>query len=115
MVRPPKNLLFDCDGVFLDSNKIKSEAFYSVARPFGEAYAKELLTHHLSNGGVSRDRKFKHFFRDILKTDYTNDDIASLKEEYASTIKEDLLSCALMPGLEKLKQESLRMTQETQQ
>ena len=41
------SLIFDCDGVILNSNQIKSDAFYNVAKQFGDIAAKKLLKFHL--------------------------------------------------------------------
>ena len=35
--------IFDCDGVVLNSNAIKTNAFYKLSKPFGDASAKILL------------------------------------------------------------------------
>jgi beta-phosphoglucomutase-like phosphatase (HAD superfamily) len=35
-------LIFDCDGVILTSNKIKSQAFYDVAKIYGHEPAQAL-------------------------------------------------------------------------
>ena len=51
------SLIFDCDGVILNSNQIKSDAFYNVAKQFGDIAAKKLLKFHLENGGISRYKK----------------------------------------------------------
>ena len=59
-------LVFDCDGVVLDSNQIKTEAFRTAAQPFGEAAAEALVAHHVANGGISRYAKFAHFIDYIL-------------------------------------------------
>ncbi len=55
------HILFDCDGVILDSNAVKTEAFRRVAEPFGAECAKALVDYHLVNGGISRYRKFEWF------------------------------------------------------
>ena len=34
------SLVFDCDGVVLNSNKVKTEAFYQAVLPYGEAAAR---------------------------------------------------------------------------
>ena len=39
-------LIFDCDGVILDSNKIKTTAFYNTALPYGEDAAEALVNYH---------------------------------------------------------------------
>ena len=36
------HLFFDCDGVILDSNHIKTKSFYEIALNFGEINAKNL-------------------------------------------------------------------------
>jgi hypothetical protein len=41
-------LVFDCDGVVLNSNRIKTEAFRLVAAPYGEAAAEALVQYHLA-------------------------------------------------------------------
>ncbi len=47
-------LIFDCDGVILDSNRVKTAAFFSAASPYGELVAAKLVEHHVAHGGVSR-------------------------------------------------------------
>jgi phosphoglycolate phosphatase-like HAD superfamily hydrolase len=54
-------LIFDCDGVILDSNRIKTEAFREVAAPIDAELAEELVRYHIENGGISRYRKFDYF------------------------------------------------------
>src|SRR5690606_28142226 len=59
-------LVFDCDGVVLDSNRVKTEAFYQVALPYGEAAAQAFVAYHTANGGISRYKKFAHFLHEIV-------------------------------------------------
>ncbi|MFH7588150.1 HAD family hydrolase, partial [Oceanimonas smirnovii] len=54
-------LVFDCDGVVLNSNKVKTEAFYKAALPYGEAAAQAMVDYHVAHGGVSRYKKFAYF------------------------------------------------------
>jgi beta-phosphoglucomutase-like phosphatase (HAD superfamily) len=44
-----KTLVFDCDGVILNSNRIKTEAFGQVAMQFGADAAKELVRFHVQH------------------------------------------------------------------
>ena len=60
------HLFFDCDGVILDSNHIKTKSFYEIALNFGEINAKKLVNFHTSNGGISRYIKLKYFTEEIL-------------------------------------------------
>ena len=58
-----QTLIFDCDGVLLNSNKIKTEAFYEVTKPYGDEAAQTLKNYHILNGGVSRYQKFDFFLK----------------------------------------------------
>ncbi len=63
-----KTIIFDCDGVILNSNKIKSEAFRIVASQYGDKEARKLVTYNKENGGVSRYVKFNYFINEIITT-----------------------------------------------
>ena len=64
-----KSIVFDCDGVILNSNKIKTRAFRLASISFGQDAANSLENYHLKNGGVSRYAKFNHFLTDIVPID----------------------------------------------
>lgn len=104
-------LVFDCDGVVLDSNKVKTEAFYQATLPYGETAAQAMVDYHVANGGVSRYKKFAHFLKQIApnhakKRSYAEQspDLEALLRAYAGCVREGLLSCAVAPGLEALRQ-----------
>lgn len=91
---------FDCDGVLLDSNSVKSEAFFKVAKKFSHELAEEFLVYHQTNGGVSRFEKFKYFFSEMMcLVDYENELSEALllfKEETILGLK----NCNLVDGIE---------------
>ena len=60
------SLIFDCDGVILNSNKIKTNAFRKVLKQYHQKAVDEFIKYHLSNGGISRYEKFKFFINTIL-------------------------------------------------
>ena len=70
-----KTWIFDCDGVILDSNQVKSRAFYDTALPYGTNVAEKFLTYHREFGGVSRFEKFRYLFADILGMDHLEPDL----------------------------------------
>ena len=104
-------LVFDCDGVILNSNTIKTEAFRSVALPFGESATSVLVNFHKRNGGVSRYAKFEHFVDSILP-EYAPEVIVGdrleflhrLLAEFAAAVKTGLLQCEVASGLLDLRQ-----------
>ena len=58
-----KTIVFDCDGVILNSNRIKTEGFEYSVKNFGDEAVKEIKNYHLKNGGVSRIWAQFDFFR----------------------------------------------------
>lgn len=95
-----KTFIFDCDGVILDSNEVKTQAFREVALAYGEGPARELSAYHKKNGGVSRFLKFEHLFRVILKRRECEGDIARAAERFGTIVLRKLLECPLTRGCE---------------
>lgn len=98
-LRKYKSLLFDCDGVVLNSNELKSRAFYDSAISYGKENACKLLEFHKLNGGVSRYKKFKYFFNSIVKKKFNHKELESLIRIYSDKVKKELQSCQIAPGL----------------
>ena len=98
-----KTFLFDCDGVVLDSNKIKTDAFRLAAAPFGADMAELLVQHHKKNGGVSRYLKFRYFLSEIVGVDCPEPTLDALLESYAAAVRTGLRQCAITPGLSQLR------------
>ena len=103
-----KTFVFDCDGVLLDSNKVKTEAFFQAALPFGLSAAQSLVEYHVSNGGVSRYKKFEYFLEKILSksVEQTTANLEDLLLAYARNVREGLLSCEIASHLDELRIET---------
>lgn len=99
-------LVFDCDGVVLDSNKVKTRAFYNAALPYGEAAAQALVDYHVANGGISRYRKFEYFLETLVTqhaAGISGPDLQALLDAYATSVRHGLLNCAVAAGLAELR------------
>lgn len=101
-------LVFDCDGVVLDSNKVKTEAFYQATLPYGEAAARAMVDYHVANGGVSRYKKFAYFLEQIAPNhaEQQGPNLEALLQAYAGYVREGLLSCEVAQGLEALREQT---------
>lgn len=104
-------LVFDCDGVILDSNKIKTAAFYQAALPYGQPAAEALVRYHVANGGISRYKKFAFFMEHILNESAQTKStslaaIEDLLKHYAEAVAEGLMTCNVAEGLASLRRQS---------
>lgn len=96
-------LVFDCDGVVLDSNKVKTEAFRQAALPYGIEAAEALVSYHISNGGVSRYKKFRYFLDEIVQPRPKGPGLEPLLTNYAAAVRAGLMTCAVADGLNELR------------
>jgi HAD superfamily hydrolase (TIGR01549 family) len=101
-----KTFVFDCDGVILNSNKVKTQAFYDVASVYGHKAAKALKDYHVLNGGISRYAKFEYLITNILKKSLEKDELQELVENFAYKVKQALMTCEVAIGLEELRQKT---------
>jgi len=96
-----KTLVFDCDGVVLNSNQLKIQAYFDVAIKYGadEKQAQALVDYHIQLGGVSRYPKFEYFLREIVKEPVTDAATQSLLDDFGYEVKRRLIDCEVAPGL----------------
>ena len=76
------NIIFDFDGVIINSHKTKTLAFYHIFKVYGKKIALKAKKFHLSNIGKSRYFKFNYIFKNILKLKLTKQKIKSLDKNF---------------------------------
>jgi phosphoglycolate phosphatase-like HAD superfamily hydrolase len=101
-----ETLVFDCDGVVLNSNKVKTAAFYHAALPYGNQAAMALVDYHVANGGISRYKKFEWFLNNIVEKNF-GPSFEDLLNSYAKEVRAGLQNCEIAEGLFELKQKTL--------
>lgn len=94
--------IFDCDGVLLNSNEVKTEAFRTSVIGYGSEKADELVNYHILNGGISRFKKFDYFFEAILGRAPKKGEMDELLKSFAKVTIEGLLNCDEAEGLREL-------------
>ncbi|GGY79062.1 HAD family hydrolase [Marinobacter zhanjiangensis] len=97
--------VFDCDGVLLNSNKVKTDAFFRAAEPYGRDKAYALVDYHIRHGGISRYVKFHLFLSDIVGHEKIDEgELGELLDHYASHVRQGLLDCDVASGLTRLRE-----------
>jgi HAD superfamily hydrolase (TIGR01549 family) len=98
LLEPFKSIIFDFDGVLLDSNEIKLNAFISLFTSFSSDVEEYVRLHHLENLGLSRFVKIPHYLEYALNRPPSELEINTALELFTKNLKQ-LLECAnLFPG-----------------
>ncbi len=79
-----KNIIFDFDGVILNSHNVKTDAFEKIFSKYGKSIGKKAKNYHLKNVGKSRYLKFKYILNNVLKYKSTKKIIEYLDEEFSN-------------------------------
>ena len=99
-----KTILFDCDGVVLNSNFLKIEAYRLTALEFGasEEDAMKLVNHHIEYTGISRNIKFTYFLEKILHKTVDDVSMNHLLNQLNYEVERLLENCEIAQGLDVL-------------
>jgi phosphoglycolate phosphatase-like HAD superfamily hydrolase len=89
-----RNILFDFDGVILDSMKIKGDGFLELFKEYPHSALQKLENYHYANGGVSRFAKIRYFFNDVILAPITDKEVEILADTFAQIIAEKLFDSA---------------------
>ena len=85
-----KNIIFDFDGVILDSVPVKTEAFKTLFKEYRKDVVDQIIEYHIENGGKSRYAKIEYFFINILDIPVTKEKINSMALVYSELTKIEL-------------------------
>lgn len=94
--------VFDCDGVILQSNHLKTTAFRESLAGEPCELIDKFIAYHEQHGGVSRHQKFAHYYAVIKPQENVQDLIRAAEERFAAAVREQLLQAKLVPGVEKV-------------
>lgn len=94
-----KCAIFDCDGVILQSNELKSIAFAEALRGDPINLINKFVAYHKSNGGVSRYVKFEHYYREFKQEENAHEMIKMAISRYAQIVVDQLKTVDYVPGV----------------
>jgi HAD superfamily hydrolase (TIGR01549 family) len=91
-----KVILWDFDGVIMDSMPIRENGFVEVLKDYPEDQVEKLVTFHKINGGLSRYVKFRYFFENIRGENVTDIVINELSKRFSEIMLRLLLNEELL-------------------
>ena len=93
-------IIFDFDGVILESASIKTDAFAEVVSCYPKDVAAMFVDYHMNNMGISRNVKFRYFIEKILGEEYSVQKEEELVKKFSNIVYEKVLNCKFVPGAE---------------
>lgn len=91
-------IVFDFDGVILESAGIKTSAFRDIFARY-PAEVDAIVAYHLQNAGMGRIAKLRIIYRDFLKRPLSAEDEERLNQEFAEYVGARVLTCPFVPGV----------------
>ncbi|WP_136068532.1 HAD family hydrolase [Modicisalibacter radicis] len=91
-------LVFDCDGVILDSATLKRSAFADFYRDEPEPLRQAIHAYLARGGGQPRDVKFHHIEAHILGRPISEARIRELSRAFAEHIESRVADAPMLPG-----------------
>lgn len=87
-----QNILWDFDGVILDSMPIRDYGFRTIFEKYPKDIVEGFIVYHRKNGGLSRFHKIKYFYNEMLNKDISEEEIQHYAEQFTIIMKEQLVN-----------------------
>jgi phosphoglycolate phosphatase len=94
----PDAVIFDFDGVIVQSVEIKAQAFVEVYRNESPAVHPAILEYQHRHGGVSRRKKFEYFEREFFGRTPTPETIEDLSRQFTAIVHNAVVACPFVDG-----------------
>lgn len=92
-----KAIIFDFDGVIIESVNIKTEAFRELFRDYPQN-VDDIVKYHLLNGGISRFVKFRYIYENILGQKLSQKKEAELGKNFSEIAFKKVIAAPFVSG-----------------
>lgn len=94
-----KAIIFDFDGVLLESAHIKTNAFVELFGAICPDRLMDIKEYHLANVGISRFVKFRHIYQEMLRIPLSQEKEQALGRGFAQLVWTEMLRAPLVAGV----------------
>lgn len=91
-------IIFDFDGVIVESVDLKTQAFASLYECYGSEIVREVVAYHLKHGGMSRYNKFRYYHRELLGMELTDDVELELCAKFSNLVEDAVVNAPFVTG-----------------
>ncbi|MBF0516202.1 MAG: HAD family hydrolase [Nitrospirae bacterium] len=92
------SIIFDFDGVLVESVDIKTRAFARVFEAEGADVMAKVVEYHLQNAGVSRFDKFRYIYAHILGKPLPDERFDKLCADFAALVVDEVTNAPFVKG-----------------
>jgi HAD superfamily hydrolase (TIGR01549 family) len=85
-----KNILFDFDGVILDSMPVRDFGFREIFKEFDKELVEKLIEYNNLNGGLSRYVKIRYFYEELLGEYISEEKVQELAQKFSEIMRKEL-------------------------
>lgn len=91
-----QTILWDFDGVILDSVHIRDQGYWHVLKGYPKDRVNKLIKFQQINGGLSRYVKFRYFYEEILGKEISEEEVNGFADQYSEFMRERLTDTELL-------------------
>ena len=93
-----RHIIFDFDGVLVESNEIRFNGFRKLFENYPEDQVERLVAYAKANGGVSRYKKIKYFFNEICLKPITEESVNEWAGKFSKLVEQDVVTAKSVEG-----------------
>lgn len=93
-----KAVIFDFDGVLVESVDIKTTAFSELFESEDPGYVDEIVKYHTAHAGVSRFDKFRYIYSNILHRSLTEEIFENLCRNFSGLVIKKVVNAPYVAG-----------------
>lgn len=91
-------IIFDFDGVILESASIKTDAFAEMVKAYPSEIGTKFVEFHLAHMGISRKVKFQYLIENLLGESCTEGKLDALGQKFSEIVHSKILAAPFVPG-----------------
>ncbi len=91
-------IVFDFDGVIVESVDVKTKAFAALYVEYGDRIVEQVKAYHLLHGGISRFEKFRYYHQVLLGKPLSPEEEIQLGDRFSEYVEDAVVNSSYVTG-----------------